>query len=726
MRGDPDADQSLEPVQIQEGTEYRYEFALSDRAYSSVEVDAPEVFIPDKRDGLAGRLRPGLFTGTLPIAVRLADGRVARVEIEVRSRKLDYLSQYRWMLRDIAWTASELIMEGFNPTEQRFAPDAGRDPATLYQRFAFLKSVLADEGFVAAVHRVLARPHVTWRGKKHEGPPGRGWPGGSAASRQLASPGRRVAAPNLSGLLGEAGVPERLSVLRAEPSVDNEPNRFVKFALSGWRDLAASVVERVEGASDTAANRGLRDAKELRDELDSLLAEELFREVGDLARLPSNDQVLQKREGYRDVFRAYVLSEVAAQLNWKGGDDVYGAGQKNVATLYEYWAFLQVALSVADVCGTSCDWSSLLVASQDGLGLELRRGRATCFRGNVQRFGRRLSLELWFNRTFGLLGGMHAASWSRPMRPDCSLLITPSDGGRVEIEPVWLHFDAKYRVHDLREIMAPPLDSAADEAATAESTKSAEARGQARSDDLLKMHAYRDAIRRSAGAYVLYPGDRSEHTEEYHELLPGLGAFALQPTATGAALGAGALKKFLLGVLDHLALQVSQHERGRFWRTRSFTGAPAHSQNPRAATFLSKPPADTRVLLGYVKGRAHLDWILKNRRYNLRADERAGGIGLESEALAAELIVLYSPSMGATELWATRGPPEIVTRDRLIALGYPSPTGKLYLCLQLGENLTTRSPQPLGIEQILRARSRVEPRARRGEPVSLTWLDLVS
>ena len=49
------------------------------------------------------------------------------------------------------------------------------------------------------------------------------------------------------------------------------------------------------------------------------------------------------------------------------------------------------------------------------------------------------------------------------------------------------------------------------------------------------MHAYRDAIRRSAGAYVIYPGDE-ERTPfmEHHEVLPGLGAFPLRPGATGA------------------------------------------------------------------------------------------------------------------------------------------------------------------------------------------------
>jgi predicted component of viral defense system (DUF524 family) len=31
--------------------------------------------------------------------------------------------------------------------------------------------------------------------------------------------------------------------------------------------------------------------------------------------------------------------------------------------------------------------------------------------------------------------------------------------------------------------------------------------------DLLKMHAYKDAIRRTGGAYVLYPGDKSINQE---------------------------------------------------------------------------------------------------------------------------------------------------------------------------------------------------------------------
>ena len=51
--------------------------------------------------------------------------------------------------------------------------------------------------------------------------------------------------------------------------------------------------------------------------------------------------------------------------------------------------------------------------------------------------------------------------------------------------------------------------------------------------DLLKMHTYNDAIRRTVGSYVLYPGDFDSKTKNYRlfeEVLPGVGAFAIKPS----------------------------------------------------------------------------------------------------------------------------------------------------------------------------------------------------
>ena len=77
-------------------------------------------------------------------------------------------------------------------------------------------------------------------------------------------------------------------------------------------------------------------------------------------------------------------------------------------------------------------------------------------------------------------------------------------------------------------------------------------RGNYKLQDLLKMHAYRDAIKRSHGAYVLYPGRGNSPVTFrgfFHEILPGLGAFAIAPDESGAAQGMEALEKFLDEVL---------------------------------------------------------------------------------------------------------------------------------------------------------------------------------
>jgi hypothetical protein len=60
------------------------------------------------------------------------------------------------------------------------------------------------------------------------------------------------------------------------------------------------------------------------------------------------------------------------------------------------------------------------------------------------------------------------------------------------------------------------------------------------------MHAYRDAIRRTEGAYVIYPGRHGQENVSwfaFNDVLPGLGAFALRPGAE--AVGLENLRTFL-------------------------------------------------------------------------------------------------------------------------------------------------------------------------------------
>jgi hypothetical protein len=134
-----------------------------------------------------------------------------------------------------------------------------------------------------------------------------------------------------------------------------------------------------------------------------------------------------------------------------------------------------------------------------------------------------------------------------------------------------------------------------------------------------------------------------------------------------------------------------------------------------------KPPADTHVLIGYVRP-GQLAWVLANRRYNLRGDKRNGAVGLASRELAADLAILYGPEVGEPQLWSLEGEPEVWTQQRMIAAGYPQPKSAQYFCLQLGRRIEGGVlPTAYQLEETCEA---TKPGSRRGTPFAATWLQL--
>ncbi len=100
-------------------------------------------------------------------------------------------------------------------------------------------------------------------------------------------------------------------------------------------------------------DRGLREAASLRRDLETVLAAPLFRDIGQLDALPTSNTVLQGRAGYRDVLAAFLQAEAAAIVDWSGGEAVFRAGQRDVASLYEYWVFFELLRVVASCSGVS-------------------------------------------------------------------------------------------------------------------------------------------------------------------------------------------------------------------------------------------------------------------------------------------------------------------------------------------------------------------------------------
>ena len=720
LPGQQDTTFSGGDVALREAAVYRYEI-ITDA--TNVNLEPRELFDPDDASWKHGRLRPGQAVGRLRIrVVDRATELAGTTEVDVLAVKLDHETEYRQMLTDVSSFAAEAVLQGFAPSLLDLAPSE-LPVELLYLRFAMIAAYLRDPAVEAAIARVTSQPHRTWVSEQEIRPVGSPFPAGAAFRRAVCAPGRRV--PWTGGSAAIVSLPAALTRDRTEASVDNSANQFVKFALERWRAVALELLDGLSLGSQKIESgplrRGQQIAAEIGAQLDEYLAHPHFREVSSLRRMPTSDQVLLKRAGYREIFRTFAMTESGPTLriDHKDMTDVFAASQRNIATLYEFWCFLAVVNSLGRVCGEDRTARAFTVAA-DGTSITMRSGRASKLSWSIRRGGRPLCVEVFFNRTFAGRDDRRG-SWSQAMRPDCSVRIrpegsTPSRVPTQELE-IWLHFDAKYRVDNLLAQLTSTPDS---DELLGESTTS----GGAKRDDLLKMHAYRDAISRTAGAYVLYPGSEIKDIRRhpgFKEVLPGLGAFPLRPSSEGLPSSSEALDHFLSDVLTHVASQVTRDERHRFWTATVHRPGEPTLTSSLTTDFLDEPPADTDVLLGFVRNVEHLRWIERLRQYNIRAGDRVGAVEIGGRELGAKLLLLYENRNGSLHVAraakVARWRP--ATAGDLLATGYPSPRGDIYFVadLEFVEHLPTWADS-IDLELLT-------SKVRDGAPIVVTWWDVV-
>ena len=676
-----------EPVQLMEGLRYEYAFVGTGAENWRLEEEFGKGAVePSSNPRLAhcGSIATGLNTGRLALVVRDAVGDIAgRAALEIRSRKVTYRYDYRRMLEDITEQSVALLMELRAPTAMRVAPDPGQSPDTLHQRFAFLRGLLGSRQFRDALHRITTHPHRRWEPEETVHDMRRGFKPDARTLRQLVRAPRRVPLPPghpLAKII--PSLPERISLHRNAQTEDTPENRFVRFALQTFTGFLNRMRLKLEEVGSAADTRLQAEIAALENQLETALAADVFRNVSDPDMLPLGSPVLQRKEGYREVYQAWLRFDMAARLVWRGGDDVYGAGQRDIATLYEYWVFFKLLDIVSAVFELKKPAAhDLIEETADGFGLKLKTGEHLAFEGAFLGGARPLRVRFSYNRSFSQNAGRGlSGSWTERMRPDYTLSLWPADFDEREAEAqelmVHVHFDAKYRIENVEQLFGSnDIDLNAE--------KRDQREGRYKRADLLKMHAYRDAIRRTQGAYVLYPGDSSRQWRGYHEILPGLGAFPIKP-----GNGEQAVEKFVREIVANACDRATARER-QSYHTYQVQEAPAaypvlRAFPERAAASLARhaPPAETFVLVGWSKNEAHLKWIVREKLYNFRMDTRAGSLRLEPEITAAQYLLLHGEGANAVPglLRVTSKGPRVLSKDALKRRGYPGePSGDFYL-----------------------------------------------
>jgi len=483
---------NLSEIMLLEETEYQVLFE-TEGSLKDVKVlpHADELFRRIRfkfRDRVAGILNFRSYAGKSFLDIETPGGHES-IPIEVRSKKIDYHEQYPAMLADLSEEITSIILEADSSIFQTFTP-SGEDDRTLYEDFLLLEYLFRPENLPAAAERIN---HSFYSGLKREV---------QVVPAGLAS----VVDPN--GLVGVLSDPasmdadgniRNLPQLNLRETPDTPENRFYRYFLESLED-------RILSLHESAPEGYIRDSLEgFLDEVNLLLSAGWLMDVGELQVLPLNSQVLQKREGYRDVLRYFFILDLALRFTWEGLEDSIRGFERRLSELYEYWCYFRILRILEDITGDRVNPRDIFV--RDGWRVRLRTGNS------ILRFSMDdTEIALSYNGRFA--GDTPCRSYSLPFKPDYSILVA------VDECTCFIHLDAKYRSTVRPDDLYESIDMRDSEE---------ELERRFRDGDVYKMHSYKDAILRSVGAYILYPGDKEIIFQEDNSEVPSVGAFPLNP-----------------------------------------------------------------------------------------------------------------------------------------------------------------------------------------------------
>lgn len=448
-------------------------------------------------------------------------------------------------------------------------------------------------------------------------------------------------------------------------------NRFVKYTIERMSERLERVMDKVRG-KDTSSNEVDYLSDKLK-ELRVLRNNSFFRPIGRFEGFKQESMVLQQRNGYSQVYRYWLILQNGLNLI----DGNTSVGVQPVWKLYELWCFLKVKRLVTSILGLDThSLDDLMFIHEDthkmfdpfnGGDLTGHVSYDNPLNGDIIELGYQYS----FSRSASS-GDMF--SMTAEQKPDIVMHIQKKNGFVL----TYL-FDAKYRVYgDDDTSVTSAIDSPPD-------------------DTLNQMHRYRDAIyyndkkgksmsKEVVGGYILFPGRLDEANKQRliddsrYEDLPyylksieyvNIGAFPLLPNENSGILLEHFLRRIILE--ETIANQIDD-------------------TIPQRGLYYSLENDGISVIIGCYKSDAHHQWIIRNGKYNLRLDkDREGAIGLNNGFTNAQYLVLYEVGKKqSVETYRLTGSSDVMTREDLLLSGYPDPKGKVYLVIDIDNEIDAR------------------------------------
>lgn len=544
---------------------------------------------------------------------------------EVVPEKMNYEEDYIRLTEELAEKCAELLLEFSGSTSSTYR-QSEKESKTLLEQFIFLRQFCYDQNILGLLEAVKRNPDRILDSEEEMKPLGVGMPSARFFRNPLQCSRGWTKVSGL-GTGQDLFMPQEITVIRKHDNLDTPANRFIKYALHKFDSICTGLMELLESGSNQRQAECIREAAVIHSAIEDIFADSFFDEIGELDMMPQNNQVLQKREGYSQIFAAYSMIDLALQLDWKGKDEVYEGESKNVALLYEYWLFFELYRIIKSIEGcvpVKTDDNPFLLM-EDGITISLQEGHKSCQFFHIPNMS--VKINLYYNRTFSpidFLSTKYEGSYSRPFRPDYTIAIYPdscagSKNGENEAirsgTVSYIHFDAKYRINDLTSFIGNGSGLEDEEEEIIEEKNDSVINTYKRGD-LLKMHTYNDAIRRTVGSYVLYPGTHDNRNKKtfklYDEILPGVGAFSIKPSIK--ELGEKTLRDFIVSALESGNARDSRLNRMNYY-SEMILSEPSRFNSQIVSSKQDTIHEGDQYMIGFIRSNYHF-FLSENGKLN--------------------------------------------------------------------------------------------------------------
>ena len=467
--------------------------------------------IPDFLNDNCPYVRRSFPEGLFEIGFRNCVGltRIGPIPVVVGNKKLSKPA-YQSLLDAVVSELASLIFGHPQPTGQNIQRgEPGRDVA--YLEMCFIRQALCSEkpnidGIAASI---LANPHrkflLTRQTQKIEDVTDvdvTAWQNLGSQPQYLASIEHNASLQNtplgqaLKQASGRDLFPRQLTIQQKQQTLDTPENRFVKYVLTSLRQRIEGFRRSYDGVGGFLNPDLDADLAQIEAGIRRFAQAPLWRDVGQMRFFPASSQILQRRDGYRQLFRLFSLLSLRSTCVYDLPDFSRIIETKDSATLYEYWAFFVVKGLLDEKLGPGS--FRLFYGEQDVKERHLPEGLVINYNDDVR---------LYFNRSYPI-----PLSYSHKLRPD---IVIEKGPGHACFR---LILDAKFKGKDAGFYGTEEDDGTIK---------------RWNDQDIDKMHTYRDAITGTSGAFIIYPGCESAEFVPPDATFPGTGAIALRP-ADGA------------------------------------------------------------------------------------------------------------------------------------------------------------------------------------------------